>query len=57
MIGMEVHLYDLDDEYICSSDIEEPPPDSLAWSDGIFRKSMEYDNGYIYVSYVLTASE
>ena len=26
---MEVHLYDLEDEYIGSSDIEDPPPDFL----------------------------
>ena len=40
-MGMKVHLYDLDDEYIGSSDIEDPPPDFLEWNDRMFRKSME----------------
>ena len=49
---MEVHLYDLDDEYIGSSDIEDSPPDFLEWNGRMFRKSMECDNEYIQVSYV-----
>ena len=38
---MEVHLYDLDDEYIGSSAIDDPPPDFLEWNGRMFRKSME----------------
>ena len=41
----------LDDEYIASSDIEDPPPDFLEWNGRTFRKSMECDNEYIQVSY------
>ena len=51
---MEVHLYDLDDEYIVSSDTEDPPPDFLKWNGRMFRKSMECENEYIQVSYVYT---
>ena len=51
-MGMQVHLYDLDDEYIGSSDVEGPPPDFLEWNNRMFRKSMECDNEYIQVSYV-----
>ena len=40
-MGMEVHLYGLDDEYIGSSDVEDPPPDFLEWNGRMFRKSME----------------
>ena len=54
---MEVHLYDLDDEYIGSSDIEDPPPDFLEWNGRMFRKSMECDNEYIQVSYVSTTEQ
>ena len=49
---MDVHLYDLDDEYIGSSAIDDPPPDFLEWNGRMFRKSMETDNEYIQVSYV-----
>ena len=45
-------LYDLDDEYIGSSDIEGPPPDFLEWNGRMFRKSMEAGNEYIQVSNV-----
>ena len=51
MTEMVVHLYDLDDEYIGSSDIEDPPPECLEWDDRMFRKSIEADNEYIQVSY------
>jgi len=49
---MEVRLYVLDDEYIGSSEIEDPPPDFLEWNGRMFRKSMEFDDEYIQVSYV-----
>ena len=54
---MEVPLYDLDDEYIWSSEIEDPPPDFLEWNGRMFRKSMEADNEYIRVSYVSTTDQ
>ncbi len=56
-MGMKVHLYDLDDEYIGSSDIDDPPPDFLEWNGRIFRKSMEADDEYIQVSYVSTTEQ
>jgi len=46
---MEAHLYDLDDKYIGSSDVEDPPPDFLEWMGRFFRKSMEADNEYVQV--------
>jgi len=49
VMPMDVHLYDLDDEYICSSDIEDPPPDFLEWNGRMFRKSMECDDESIQV--------
>ena len=51
-MGMEVHLYDLEDEYIGTSETEDPPPDLLEWTDRNFRKRMDCDNAYIQVSYV-----
>ena len=57
MMKIEVHVYDLDDEYIRSSDIENPPPDFLEWNDRLFRKSMEADDEYIQVSYVSTTDQ
>ncbi len=30
-MAMEVHVYDLDDEYIGSTDVEDPPPDFPEW--------------------------
>ena len=54
---MEVHLYDLDDEYIGSSDIQDPPPDFLEWNGRMFRKSMKCDDEYIQVSYVSTTEQ
>ena len=54
---MEIHLYDLQDEYIGSSDIEGPPPDFLEWNGKMFRKSMEAGNEYIQVSYVSTTEQ
>ena len=56
-MGMEVHLNGLDDEYIGSSDIEDPPPDILEWNGRMFRKSMECDNEYIQVSYICTIEQ
>ena len=50
-------LYDLDDEYIGSSDIEDPPPDFPEWNARMFRKSMECDNEYIKISYVSTTEQ
>ena len=50
VMRMEVHLYDLDDEYIGSSDLDDPPPDFLEWSGRTFHKSTEADNEYIQVS-------
>ncbi len=52
VMSMKVHLDGLDDEYIGSSDIEDPPPDFLEWNGRMFRKSMECDDEYIQVSYV-----
>jgi len=43
-MGADVHLYDLDDEYIGSSDVEDPTPKFLDWNGRIFRKTMEADN-------------
>ena len=54
---MEIHLYDLQDEYIGSSDIEGPPPEFLEWIDRMFRKSMECENEYIQVSYIATTEQ
>ena len=39
-MGMPVHLYELEDEYVGSSDMEGSPPDSLDWNGRMFRKSM-----------------
>ena len=49
---MGVHLYDLDDEYIGYSDIEDSPPDFLEWNNRTFGKSMERNNEYIQVSII-----
>ena len=49
---MEVHLYDVDGEYLGSSDIEDPPPNFREWNDNMYCKSMEADDEYIQVSYV-----
>ena len=57
VMRMELHLYDLDDEYICSSDTDDPPPDFLEWNGRMFRKSMECDNEHIQVSYVSTTEQ
>jgi hypothetical protein len=37
-MGMQVHLYDLDDEYVGSSDMEGSAPDSLERNGRIFRR-------------------
>jgi len=39
-MGMPVHLYELEDEYVGSLDMEGSPPDSLDWNGRMFRKSM-----------------
>ena len=52
VMRLEVHLYGLDDEYLGSSDIEDPPPDFLEWNGRIFRKSMECDDEYIQAPYI-----
>ena len=51
-MDMVIHRYDLADEYIGSSEIEDPSPDFMEWNGRMFRKSMECDNEYIQVSYV-----